>query len=225
MMLATVQPASIEKLKSLVSGACVDLVVYSPRGQECWHAMCDMVDQVPILLAIEHASYARLLDSIGASFLRSPLVELVECSSFNIGDLRWRIYSLLARSSVNKPREATACVGKVTCNEIAWKNYQFAGASMVFWKGSEIHLPPRQYELAILMFANIGNLLERTWLISRLWPHKQGSRSLDVCVAQVRKKLGLDGRDGLWLETLYGRGYRLSSNLAAGKRQPPPHRA
>ncbi len=82
--------------------------------------------------------------------------------------------------------------------------------------GSAVDLTPKEFELAVLLFRNIGRLMSRGHLQEAVWGHKKSlaTRSVDTHVSQVRKKLGLAGESGFRIAPVYNYGYRLEQNSA-----------
>jgi DNA-binding response OmpR family regulator len=62
----------------------------------------------------------------------------------------------------------------------------------------------------VAFFRNVNRLLTREWLTANVWGKiEEGgpiSRSLDVSVSGIRRKLGLRSR----LQAIWGQGYQLS---------------
>ena len=77
--------------------------------------------------------------------------------------------------------------------------------------GKEIVLTAREFELASLLFAHIGQPLSRLTLEETVWPDNENelSRTVDTHVSRVRNKLGLHEGSGFSLQQVYGYGYRL----------------
>ena len=73
--------------------------------------------------------------------------------------------------------------------------------------GEEIPLTPKEFDLLALLAEAPGSLYTRTTILEQVWdPHWYGpTKTLDVHVASVRKKLGDPG----WIETVRGVGFRL----------------
>ncbi len=73
--------------------------------------------------------------------------------------------------------------------------------------GEEIALTPKEFDLLALLAEAPGSLYTRTTILEQVWdPHWYGpTKTLDVHVASVRKKLG----DPRWIETVRGVGFRL----------------
>lgn len=78
-------------------------------------------------------------------------------------------------------------------------------------------LTAKEFDLALLLFRAIGSPVSREAIYAKIWhtePSVQ-SRTLDVHVTQIRRKLNLRPEAGFRLSTVYGFGYRLESLRAA----------
>ena len=77
--------------------------------------------------------------------------------------------------------------------------------------GRVVELKHKEYELAHMLFSNLGRLLSRKHLIDRIWGVDPDvwSRSLDTHVSSLRSKLGIRATAGYRLSAVYGLGYRL----------------
>jgi DNA-binding response OmpR family regulator len=73
--------------------------------------------------------------------------------------------------------------------------------------GAEVALTPKEFDLLSCLSEEPGTVVTRQQLLSDVWdPHWYGpSRTIDVHVASLRKKLG----DPRWVETVRGVGFRL----------------
>jgi DNA-binding response OmpR family regulator len=73
--------------------------------------------------------------------------------------------------------------------------------------GEEVALTPKEFDLLLLLAEEPGTVYTRTHILEEVWdPHWYGpSKTLDVHVATLRKKLG----DPAWIETVRGVGFRL----------------
>ncbi|CBJ51680.1 response regulator transcription factor [Ralstonia solanacearum] len=73
----------------------------------------------------------------------------------------------------------------------------------------------REFELALLLFANVGRILTRTDIELALWGRELSpySRTLDTHVSRLRKKLSLKPENGLRLRAIYGHGFCLERVL------------
>jgi DNA-binding response OmpR family regulator len=75
----------------------------------------------------------------------------------------------------------------------------------------EIMLTPKEFELAGYLLSNIGDLISRETLLKEIWgygPEIQ-TRTIDIHISRIRKKLSLTEDNGWRLTSIYHRGYRL----------------
>jgi DNA-binding response OmpR family regulator len=76
--------------------------------------------------------------------------------------------------------------------------------------GTEVSLRPKEFDLLLMLVEHAGNVVSRNTLMASVWDeHWFGStKTLDVHVAALRRKLAEHGEDPLRITTLRGRGYR-----------------
>jgi DNA-binding winged helix-turn-helix (wHTH) protein len=79
------------------------------------------------------------------------------------------------------------------------------------WRGrTRIPLPPKETALLRLLAEAKGRVISKTEMLDQLWPGEDvGEASITRCVRGVRRALREGGRGGT-VETIYGRGYRLT---------------
>ena len=77
--------------------------------------------------------------------------------------------------------------------------------------GARIELTPKEFELAVVLFRNVGRLLSRGHLQETVWGRSGdlATRTVDTHVSQVRKKLDLRQETGYRVVPVYNYGYRL----------------
>ncbi|HVW67734.1 MAG TPA: response regulator transcription factor, partial [Steroidobacteraceae bacterium] len=77
--------------------------------------------------------------------------------------------------------------------------------------GVAFELTRREFEVALLLFRNVGKVLSRGHIMQAVWGHGSvtTTRTVDTHVSRVRKVLGLSSAIGLRLTAIYGYGYRL----------------
>ena len=77
--------------------------------------------------------------------------------------------------------------------------------------GSPIDLTPKEFELTVALFRNIGRLMSRGHLQETVWGRSGdlATRTVDTHVSQVRKKLDLRLESGYRVVPIYNYGYRL----------------
>ncbi|WP_258404025.1 response regulator transcription factor [Burkholderia cepacia] len=86
-------------------------------------------------------------------------------------------------------------------------------ARTVRLNGTLIVLTPREFDLTVLLFRNLGRIMPRDALILSLWGRDMTrvSRSLDTHIYRLRIKLALQPSNGMRLSAVYSLGYRLEA--------------
>jgi two-component system phosphate regulon response regulator PhoB len=80
-------------------------------------------------------------------------------------------------------------------------------------RGESIALSPREFDIAAILFRNLGKIMPRDLLVKLIWGKDLAgsSRSLDTHVYRVRQKLSLGLEHGVRLRTIYTHGYCLEA--------------
>jgi len=102
--------------------------------------------------------------------------------------------------------------GGEASEQIRFGEYAFdIGSGRLTVGGRPVELTQKEFELALLLFRNLGRPLSRAYLLEKIWSGDTGipSRTVDTHVSRVRSKLGLRPERGFWLVSVYGYGYRL----------------
>jgi DNA-binding response OmpR family regulator len=76
--------------------------------------------------------------------------------------------------------------------------------------GRELSLTPKEFDLLLLLVREAGAAVPRERIIEEVWdPHWYGpTKTLDMHVSSLRRKLGDDPASPRWLATVRGVGYR-----------------
>jgi two-component system response regulator RegX3 len=85
--------------------------------------------------------------------------------------------------------------------------------------GVLVELTQKEFEMALLLFRNIGRLLSRAYLLDTVWgiSAEVSTRTVDTHASQLRTKLGLYPEGGWRLSAVYQHGYRLERLSGAPK--------
>jgi DNA-binding response OmpR family regulator len=81
----------------------------------------------------------------------------------------------------------------------------------VLRNGVPMELTPKEFEIAALLFRNLGRTMPREQLVKIIWGRELDkiSRSLDTHIYRLRNKLGIGPEHGVRLRAVYTHGYRL----------------
>ena len=85
-----------------------------------------------------------------------------------------------------------------------------AGSRRVWCDGAELHLTNKEYSLLQLLLEHAGLVVTRVTAAERVWgdPHTAGSKTLDMHVSWLRRKLGDEASAPRRLVTVRGVGFR-----------------
>jgi DNA-binding response OmpR family regulator len=124
----------------------------------------------------------------------------------------FRLTELLARLRAHLRRQSVAAgtpqiqVGRVRVDPHARRA----------WVGDdEVTLRPKEFDLLLVLIDRAGQLVSRDELMDSVWDeHWFGStKTLDVHVSALRRKLGEHGEDPQRITTVRGRGYRYERDV------------
>jgi two-component system response regulator RegX3 len=125
---------------------------------------------------------------------------------FSVAELIARMRAVLRRSVSSGERSADEVVaGDVTLDPRTWS---------VTKGGTVVETTRREFELLRLLMENAGTVLTREQLMEEVWdPNWFGpTKTLDVHVSTLRRKLGDDPSAPRYIHTVRGVGFRFASN-------------
>ena len=106
-----------------------------------------------------------------------------------------------------------------------------AGAFRIDPEGRTLHkedalieLTQKEFDMATLLFRNVGRLLSRSYLLDTVWGISAdvSTRTVDTHASQLRTKLRLYPEDGWRLSAVYQHGYRLERLALRGPAPAKP---
>ncbi|AVJ30734.1 response regulator transcription factor [Achromobacter spanius] len=117
-------------------------------------------------------------------------------------ELLARVAALLRRSQIAEPVDQTIDVARYRVDP---------AARTVSLDDVAVSLAPKEFELALLFFRNVGRLMSRDVLAECVWNREipATSRTLDTHLSNIRQKLQLRPQHGVRLTSSYALGYRL----------------
>jgi DNA-binding response OmpR family regulator len=109
-----------------------------------------------------------------------------------------------------------------------WLNLRLdSGICEVTYNGCTLNLTPKEYRLLELFLRNSHRVFSRGAILDHLWPSGESPSedTVTVHIKDLRRKLKQAGAPADFIETVYGRGYRLKqspSTTAANSVSPSP---
>lgn len=169
--------------------------------------------RIPVLLLVKENRWPQAIDDYDFFCVGALGMSTLGDSGWD-RELEWRVKSLRRHASSTLEKEASR-------SDVVWGPYRFCfyPERTVFIGDVKTHLQPRQFDVAYQLFSSLGDVVPRSLLLRAFWMQSDGgdtSKSLDVCVARVRKNLLLSASNGYSLHAVYGRGYRLVRESLAG---------
>jgi DNA-binding response OmpR family regulator len=83
--------------------------------------------------------------------------------------------------------------------------------------GEEVALTTGEFDLLHVFLLHPGRVLSRDFLLEHTRGRESGpfDRTIDVQVGRLRRKLGADSGEGLWIKSVRGAGYLFASRVTA----------
>jgi two-component system response regulator RegX3 len=149
--------------------------------------------ELPILIVSVDGDEQRIVHALGLGaddYVVKPL---------RLSEVRARVSALLRRSRATGGETLT--LGRYQIDR---------DASLFRIDGKPVDLTVMEYELASYLFLHPDELLSRERLLLDVWKRNPevDTRTVDAHIGRLRKKLGLNPKSGVRLNTLRGYGYR-----------------
>jgi two-component system phosphate regulon response regulator PhoB/two-component system alkaline phosphatase synthesis response regulator PhoP len=120
---------------------------------------------------------------------------------FSLGELVARVKALLRRSAPEQALEKGVQVGPLKIDFVREE---------AFLSGNLLSLSPTEYRLLEILARHPGRMVSRDELLAKVWGYVVGdTRTVDVHVFRLRRKIEADPEIPKLLHTVRGRGFRL----------------
>ena len=121
---------------------------------------------------------------------------------FSIKELMARINTVLRRYRISDKSQPVIEAGNIVLNT---DQYKLTG------DGLKVDLTRKEFELLKLLMENRGKVLKRDYLLEKVWGYEfyGETRTVDVHIRHLRKKLGLDETSENGIDTIRGLGYKM----------------
>jgi DNA-binding response OmpR family regulator len=177
----------------------LDLMLPGMDGYRVLRALREAGETVPVLILTARGEEAdKVLGfRLGADdYVTKP---------FGLLELIARVAALLRRSG---QRAAAAAPESVRFGEVEVD----PGSRLVKRKGEEVPLTPKEFDLLWALLRRRGGVAARLELLAEVWGHRAAvmTRTVDMHVAQLRRKLEEDPAAPRHIVTVWKAGYRLA---------------
>lgn len=153
--------------------------------------------EVPIILLAADSSEDGLVDALDAG------ADDYVCRPLNARVLVARITALRRRVTGERLRQGLVVrAGPYQLNSVG----RFATL-----RGERIAMTPKEFDLAMVLFSNIGRVLASDRIQQAVWRHELPplSRALAGLISRLRKTLQIGVANGIVITVVYAHGYRL----------------
>lgn len=124
---------------------------------------------------------------------------------FSVRELLARVKAVLRRVSVVEPESNILVFGDLTAD--------FEKREILI-KDKKLDLTLKEFELLEILIRNKGKILTRDTLLDKIWGYEYigETRTVDVHIRYLRKKIEEDDKNPKLIETIRGVGYRFNPN-------------
>ncbi|CAB4918245.1 unannotated protein [freshwater metagenome] len=127
---------------------------------------------------------------------------------FSAAEVIARIRAVLRRTAEPAPQDEPDEVEPLEIDELRIDR----AARRVFLGGAEVELSRKEYDLLVELASHAGIVISRDDLMARVWDVNWfgSTKTLDVHIGWLRRKLGDDAANPRWIETVRGVGFRFA---------------
>ena len=124
---------------------------------------------------------------------------------FSVRELLARVKAVLRRFSIIEPESNVLTFGDLVAN---------FDKREILVKDKKLDLTLKEFELLEILMKNKGKILTRDTLLDKIWGYEYigETRTVDVHIRYLRKKIEADDKNPKLIETIRGVGYRFTPN-------------
>lgn len=124
---------------------------------------------------------------------------------FSVRELLARVKAVLRRFSILEPESSILVFGNLTAD---------FDKREILVNDKKLDLTLKEFELLEILIRNKGKILTRDTLLDKIWGYEYigETRTVDVHIRYLRKKIELDDKNPKLIETIRGVGYRFNPN-------------
>ncbi|HEY4318733.1 MAG TPA: response regulator transcription factor [Herbaspirillum sp.] len=190
-------------------GEAADLLLldlHTLQGQADRGAALIAAAGAPVLLSAARNETAALQTALQTGADARAAVDYV-LKPLRLNEVQLRVQILLQRADPDYQDQ----------QQLRFAQYVFETPSnRITRDGVAVEMTQKEFELALLLFGNLGRPLSRAYIQDAIWSRANDdddddlpSRTLDTHISRVRNKLQLKPEQGFRLTPVYGYGYQL----------------
>ena len=124
---------------------------------------------------------------------------------FSVRELLARVKAVLRRFSISEPESNVLVFGNLTAD---------FDKREILVNDKKLDLTLKEFELLEILIRNKGKILTRDTLLDKIWGYEYigETRTVDVHIRYLRKKIEADDKNPKFIETIRGVGYRFNPN-------------
>ena len=124
---------------------------------------------------------------------------------FSVRELLARVKAVLRRFSISEPESNVLVFENLTAD---------FDKREILVNDKKLDLTLKEFELLEILIRNKGKILTRDTLLDKIWGYEYigETRTVDVHIRYLRKKIELDDKNPKLIETIRGVGYRFNPN-------------
>ena len=181
----------------------LDVMMPQMSGREVLRQIREANDWTPVILLTQIGDAderAMALEEGADDYLNKP---------FNTHELTARIRTVLRRAQSNQPPLTSAT--SLTSGQL----HLDRTSHRVFLAGKEVTLTPKAITLLEYLMTHPDELVSRDRLLDAVWGWDDavGTRAVDTRIAELRRLLGDNANQPVFIETISGQGYRFLAEV------------
>lgn len=176
----------------------LDVMLPKKTGFDVLRESQEMGIDSPVLMITGRGEQENILKGFGlgaADYITKP---------FNVDELSSRVRAVLSRTMA--PSQAPMDIYMIGDVKINFSTHE------VHKNNDPLHFTVMEFDLLRYLLENRGKTVTRRQLLSAVWGIDQDivTRTIDRHMASLRQKLEVDPSDPVFIQTVYGQGYRFN---------------
>ncbi|QAT42714.1 winged helix-turn-helix domain-containing protein [Aminipila luticellarii] len=178
----------------------LDLMLPGKNGHEICRELREDGNKTPIIMLTAKSDEVDKI--LGLEFGADDYIT----KPFSVRELMARIKAVLRRyEENNSPEKTNDYIIRIDDIEINTDRHEVTVA------GKLVELTLKEFELLCFLTENRGHVFSRNQLLDKVWgiDYVGETRTVDVHIRYLRKKLGQDDNEDKYIQTIRGKGYKM----------------